>query len=67
MPTRIQIADGDQMTTIWLKSILERAGYVIDTVNRMECFPRKRCHIDVHRYSADVPAARQKQGELTHG
>ncbi len=32
MQTKVLIADGDQMTANWLKSILERDGYTVDTV-----------------------------------
>jgi pilus assembly protein CpaE len=32
MPIRILIADSDQLTVNWLKSILEREGYVVETV-----------------------------------
>ena len=33
MPTKVLIADGDQVTANWLKSILERERYAVDTAN----------------------------------
>ena len=32
MPTRVLIADGDQVTANWLKSVLEQEGCVVETV-----------------------------------
>lgn len=44
MPTKVLIADSDQVSAIWLKSVLEHESFAVDTANSLSAALQKIAH-----------------------